>query len=417
MNVLIRPPGETWQTRRVITLDDCRALDADDPLLHLHDRFELPDGVLYLDGNSLGPLPRGVSRRLQQVIEDEWGAGLIRSWDTWIDLPRTTGNKVAALIGAEPDTVIVGDSTTVNLHKVVTNAVRNADGGRVVTDSGNFPTDLYVLASACRVAGATLDIVEPNAVDRALADDVAALVLTEVDFRTGRRHDLPTLTALAHQVGAVAVWDLAHSAGAFPIGVSAADVDYAVGCGYKYLNGGPGAPAYLYIAPRHLPTFENPVTGWFGHADPFAFAPEFTPAPGIDRAAIGTPPILSLAAFDAALDVFVDVDLAAVEAKSRSLTGLFIRLADEQLPEFEVVTPDRRGSQVSLRHQYAYAIVRLLVDRGVIGDFRTPDVARFGLAPLYTRHTDVWNAVAQIAAAVADEPWHDERYTGRQRVT
>jgi kynureninase len=416
--------GKFWPTLPiVITRLDCLALDASDPLGALRRRFSLPDGVVYLDGNSLGPVSSGVPQRVAATLAGEWGEGLIRSWNTagWIDLPARVGDRIARLIGAGPGTVMVGDSTSVNLYKAVEAARWLRPGRRfVVSDSGNFPTDLYVLQGVCSAAGLELEVVAPEAVTAAICDDTAVVALTEVDYRTGRRHDLAGVTAATHSAGALSVWDLAHSAGAFPVEVGVVGVDFAVGCGYKYLNGGPGAPAFLYVAPAHRDQWRNPISGWFGHARPFAFEPLFDPAGGIDRAAIGTPPILSLAALDAALDVFDDIDMAQVRVKSLALTDLFIDLIDERLADMEVVTPrehDARGSQVSLRHPDGYPMMQALIARGVIGDFRAPDIMRFGFAPLYVQYVDVYDAVEELVRIVESGAWQRPEFAVRQAVT
>ncbi len=407
--------------------DRARELDEADPLAPLRERFLLPPGVVYLDGNSLGPPTVDAAERLAAVVTEQWGRDLVRSWNVhrWIDLPHRVGDRIAPLIGAPPDSVVVGDSTTVNLYKALGGAVElwRSEGGPgtpvILTDTANFPTDLYVMDSVARRWGAEVRTVEPTELEDALeTGDVACLALTQVDYRTGRLHDLPRLTAAAHQVGAVTVWDLSHSAGVIPVDVTAADVDLAVGCGYKYLNGGPGAPAYLYVAPRLLDRFSNPIAGWFGHAAPFDFSTEFRAAPGIARGRVGTPHVLSMLALDAALDVFGDVDLDLVRAKSRSLTALFIELVDGL--DAELVTPrdpDLRGSQVSLRHPHGYAVVRALAARGVIGDFRAPDVMRFGFAPLYLRHVDVVDAARTLAEVLESEAWRDPRLARRDPVT
>lgn len=392
-------------------------MDRDDPLRAVRSRFELPAGIVYLDGNSLGALPSSVPARMRRVVEDEWGTDLIGAWNGgWIDLPVRAGEKIARLIGAEVGSVVACDSTTINLHKVVSAALAlRPDRKLIVTDLGNFPTDRYVLDGLGRVRA-----VAPDEVAAALDEGVAALVLTEVDFRSGRRHDVAAITAAAHEAGALAVWDLAHSAGVLPVDVSGAGVDFAVGCGYKFLHGGPGAPGFLYVSPAHVDRFDNPLRGWFGHADPFAFSPDFEPAVGIERGMVGTPNVLSLAALDEALDVFSDLDIADLHDKSMELTGLFIDLVDEALGEFEVITPrdpDERGSQVSLRHDAAYEIVQALVSRGVVGDFRTPDVARFGFSPLTVRYADVYDAVMALRQVMDDEAWRDARFGRRRRVT
>lgn len=401
-------------TSRVACLD----LDHADPLARFRDRFVLPEGVIYLDGNSLGPITAGVALRVADTVEHEWGTGLIRSWNDagWVDLPRRVGDRIARLIGAVAGTVVVCDSTSVNLHKAVSAACRmRPDRGRIVTDASNFPTDLYVLEAVCAANGVGLEIVEPDRVLDTICDDTAAVVLTEVDYRTGRRIDLDRLTAAAHASGALAVWDLAHSAGAFPVALEAAEVDLAVGCGYKYLNGGPGAPAFLYVALRHQGEFSNPMTGWFGHCRPFAFEPGFDPAGDISRGMVGTPPIIGLSALDAALDAFDDVDMAMVRSKSVALTDLFMDLVAEHLPSLEILTPRshfERGSQVSLRHPRARLVMAALIARGVIGDFRTPDVLRFGLAPLYVRFVDVFDAVEQLTEVITGGEYETARPRG-----
>lgn len=407
----------------VLTRSDCQTLDAADPLgTHRH-RFRLPDGVIYLDGNSLGPVVDTVPARLAAAVEKEWGDGLIRSWNTagWIDLADRTAARIESLIGARRGTVAVGDSTSVNLFKVVEAATRLRPGRRfIVTDRGNFPTDLYVLSGICDRAGLVLEAVEPPEVIDAICDDTAVVSLTEVDYRTGRRHDMVGVTRAAHQAGGLMVWDLAHSAGAFPVDVSAGGADFAVGCGYKYLNGGPGAPAFLYVAPDHVDEWHNPMLGWFGHARPFAFELEFDPAPGVVRGQVGTPSILAMTALHESLAVFDGVDLESVRAKSLALTDLFIDLIDEHLPDFAVATPrehDRRGSQVSLRHPDGYPIIQALIARGVIGDFRAPDILRFGFAPLYVGFEDTFQAVEHLRQVMATGEWRNSRFGAVSRVT
>jgi kynureninase len=408
----------------MISRPGCALLDAADPLAAVRGRFLLPDGLIYLDGNSLGALPAHVPERIRDVVETQWGSDLIGSWNRhWADLPHRVGDRIATLIGAEPGSVVAADSTSINVYKAVDAARRlRPDREVILTDSSNFPTDVYVMRGIADATGAALRIVEPDAVHDAIDGTVAVVALTEVDYRTGRRHRMAEITNRAHDLGAVTVWDLAHSVGAFPVTLSDAGADLAVGCGYKYLNGGPGAPAFLYIAPRHQASFHNPITGWFGHSAPFEFSLEFTPAEGIARARVGTPHILSLVALDAALDVFDDVDMEAVRAKSVALTDLFMDLADERLGGFgfEVATPrspDDRGSQVSLRHEHAFQIVKALIARNVVGDFRTPDIARFGFAPLYLRYVDAWDAVDVLVDVMHTDAWRDPRFAHRSTVT
>lgn len=386
-------------------------LDDQDPLGHLVSRFRLPPGLVYLDGNSLGPLPAHVPEAVGRVIERQWGQHLIAAWndDGWWDLPRRVGERIARLIGAPEGTVVVSDTTTVSFYKAIHAARRlRPDRPVILTDAGNFPTDLYVLASLADRTGARLEVVEPADVAARLADDVAMVALTHVDYRTGRRHPMAELEDAAEQVGAFTVWDLSHSVGAMELDVSRADM--AVGCGYKYLNGGPGAPAFLYVNRRHHDMFENPIPGWWGHAEPFAMETSFRAAPGIARAQIGTPPIISLAALDAALDVFDDVDMVALRRKSETLTGYFLELVDARLEGFRVVTPrepDGRGSQVTLAHPEADRIMEALRDRGVVGDIRPPDLLRFGVAPAYQRYLDVWYAVETIRTVMESAEWRE----------
>lgn len=399
----------------MIDLAACKALDAADPLVSFRQRFDLPDGVVYLDGNSLGPLPSHVPERIERAVREGWGEGLIRSWNTegWVDLPYQAGDRIARVIGREPGTVVVCDSTSVNLFKVVSAALDMTDRKVVLSDSANFPTDLYVMSSL-----AELRIVEPDAVIESITDEVGVVALTQVGYATGRMHDMAAITAAAHAAGALMVWDLAHSAGAMPIDLG--DADFAVGCGYKYLNGGPGAPAFLYVRPDLLPAFRNPITGWFGHAAPFDFSLDFVPAEGITRARVGTPHVLSLVALDAALEVFDDVDLDVVREKSVSLTETFIQLVDQSELPLDVVSPrdaSVRGSQVCLRHPDGYAIVQALIDRGVIGDFRSPDVLRFGFAPLYISHVDVFEAVRVLGEVMESGAYRHPRYASRNKVT
>ncbi|MGZ6804362.1 MAG: kynureninase [Nocardioidaceae bacterium] len=404
--------------------DRAAALDAASPLAGRRDLFDLPAGVVYLDGNSLGALPRAVPPRLADVVAREWGQGLISSWNTadWIGLPRRVAAKIAPLVGARPADLHVGDSTTVTLFKTLVAACRlRPDRTVLVLEPTTYPTDAYVAAGVARTLGVELRWCDPADPAASLDEDVALLALTHVDFRTGAMYDMAALTAAAHEVGALVQWDLCHSTGAVPVDLPGADADLAVGCTYKYLNGGPGSPAFAWVAPRHQDAFEQPITGWMGHARPFDMTLEHEPAPGAARLASGTPPVLALSALDAALDVFDGVDVEALRAASLSLTDLFVDLVDERLPgAFEVVTPRehaRRGSQVSLRHPEAYGVVQALIARGVVGDFRTPDIARFGFAPLYVTHTDVVDAVDHLVAVLAaDEHLHPD-YAVRNPVT
>lgn len=400
--------------------------DRDDPLGHHRERFHLPEGLLYLDGNSLGPVIDGVAERLHAVVDDEWGQGLIRSWNSagWIDLAGRAAAKVAPLIGAAADRVMVADSTSINLFKLLVAALDARPGRTVIlSETRQFPTDLYMAQGLERLCpGVELRVVERHDLDAALDDSVAVLYLTHVDFRSGAMHDMAAWTRKAHDQGALVLWDLSHSAGAVPLELDAWDVDFAVGCGYKYLNGGPGAPAFLYVHERFHDTAFTPLAGWLGHANPFEFSLDYRPAPGVMRFTCGTPPILSLAAFDAALDAFDGVAMDAMRRKSMELGDYFLGLVDARCAGLglEVESPRDatvRGSQVALRHPQGYAIIQALIDRGVIGDFREPDILRFGLTPLYLRFVDIWDAVEHLRTVLADELWNDPKYSTRNKVT
>jgi len=403
---------------------DAVALDERSPLRGRRDLFALPDGVVYLDGNSLGALPRSVAPRMQQVVAGEWGDGLISSWNTadWVGLWRRVAARIAPLIGVSGSDVHVGDSTTVTLFKTITAAARLRPGRRVVVlEPTTFPTDGYVADGVARTLGLELRWCDPADPAASLDEDVALLALTHVDFRSGAMYDMAALTAAAHDVGALVQWDLCHSTGAVPVSLVEADADVAVGCTYKYLNGGPGSPAFSWVHPRHQEVWDQPITGWFGHARPFDMERTFTPADGITRMASGTPPVLALSALDAAVEVFDGVRVDVLREASLSLTDLFIALVDERLGSvFEVITPrtrERRGSQVSLRHDEAYGVVQALVERGVIGDFRTSDVARFGFAPLYVTHADVFDAVEHLVQVMTHGEHLRSAYAVRNAVT
>lgn len=408
-----------------MTRDDAMARDLADPLAHLRKRFELPDGLIYLDGNSLGPLPVGVRERVAAVVADEWGKDLITSWNShdWIGLPARVGAKIARLIGAPDDSVVAGDSTSVQLFKLLMAGSRLRPDRRViVTEATMFPTDSYIAASVVRVIGGEIRWCDPFDVEASLDDDVAVVALTHVDYRSGRMHDAAALTAAAHAVGALACWDLCHSAGAVPVELAQWDADLAVGCGYKYLNGGPGAPAFAYAHPRWHESLDQPLSGWLGHAEPFAFEPSYRPAPGIARVQTGTPDVLSMSALDAALDTFDGVLMADLRDKSLALTDYFIALADERLAPYGATVkaprePDRRGSQVCLRHPEAYGLVQALIERGVVGDFRTPDLARFGFAPMYVRFVDVWDAIEAATTVLAGGEFSRPEHRTRRLVT
>jgi len=408
-----------------ITLHTCREMDAADPLARSRDGFVLPEGIVYLDGNSLGALPRQAEERVRTVITRQWGQDLIKSWNVhdWIGVPARLGGKIARLIGAEPSEVLVADSTSLNVFKALHAALCLRPGRRVIlSDDGNFPTDLYMAQGLIEQLSDShrLEIVAPDEVAASLNEDVAVLMLTEVDYRTGRLHDMKALTKLAHDKGALAFWDLCHSAGAFPVDLNGCGADFAVGCGYKYLNGGPGAPAFIYVAERWQGSAEQPLFGWMGHDAPFAFDLDYRPRPGIARFLVGTPPILSLTALEAGLDLFASVELGALRQKSGALGDLFIALVEQELAGLTLASPRpaaERGSQVSYRHPEGYPIMQALIARGVIGDFRAPDILRFGFAPLYVSFTDIWNAVAQLKAVMAAQEWQKPEFRRRAAVT
>ncbi|MBO1435881.1 kynureninase [Meiothermus sp. CFH 77666] len=409
-----------------MTQAEIEALDRNDPLAAKREAFIIPEGLVYLDGNSLGVLPKAVQQHLKHVVTEQWGQGLIRSWNThgWVDLPLRVGAKIARLIGAEEGEVVAADSTSVNLFKVLLAALRLRPERRVVvSDVENFPTDLYIAQGvSALLGGLELRFVKKSELEEALDHQTAVLMLTEVDYRTGYRYDMARLTQLAHEKGALVLWDLAHSAGAFPVHLNQHGVDFAVGCGYKYLNGGPGAPAFLFVARRHQQRTFPFLSGWMGHQTPFAFVPEYVAAEDIRRLTVGTPAVLSMSALDAALEVFADVDLEAVREKSLKLTDLFMELM-EPLAErygFELATPRahaERGSQVSYRHPQGYAIMQALIGQGVIGDFRAPDIMRFGFTPLYLRFADVSEAVERLERVMQLELWKDPRFSERAKVT
>ncbi len=404
---------------------DCEALDRADPLAPVRDAFTLPRGLVYLDGNSLGALPRATPGRVAAVIEQEWGQGLIGSWNDagWIGLGAAVGDKLARLIGAAPGTVMAADSTSVNVFKLLAVALGLRPGRRVIlAETGSFPTDSYIAEGLVALLGQghELRMVTAAEIGAALGPDVAVLMLTHVDYRTGAMHDMAALTAAAHAAGALALWDLAHSAGAVPVELEAAGADLAVGCGYKFLNGGPGAPAFLYVAEPLQAAARFPLTGWLGHAEPFGFLPGYDPAPGIARSVVGTPPILAMAALEVGVDLALGAPIGEVRAKSLRQSTLLIELAARRCPGLECATPAdeaRRGSQVSFRHPEAYAVMQALIARGVVGDFRTPDIIRFGITPLYLRYTDVWDAVSVLAEVLSTGCWQDGVSQPRKRVT
>jgi kynureninase len=426
-------------TRSAPTREQFAALDAADRLAPLRQLFELPAEVIYLDGNSLGALPKAAPDRVQRTLRDEWGRGLITSWNHagWIELPRRLGDKIARLVGAAPGELVVADSTSINLFKVLWAALSSqrahAPQRRVIlSERSNFPTDLYIAQSLAAARDFELRLVSAEQLGEALDDSVAVLLLTHVNYRTGFMHDMAALTRAAHAAGALAVWDLAHSAGAVPVDLNGTQADFAVGCGYKYLNGGPGAPAFVWMHGRHAASFEQPLSGWMGHAAPFDFSPEYRPAAGITRALCGTPPVLSMVALECGLDTLLAAEpyggMRALREKSLALTRCFTELVDARCADhgLAVVSPRNdalRGSQVCLtRDEGAYAIVQALIARGVIGDFRSgeagvPDILRFGFTPLTLRFVDVWDAVEHLRQVMHGGEWRQPRFGRRNAVT
>ncbi|MDR7125575.1 kynureninase [Pseudotabrizicola sp. 4114] len=389
------------------------------------DQFHLPEGVIYLDGNSLGPLPHAAAARVAACVTDEWGQMLIRGWNAagWMDQPTRLGNRIARLIGAEPGSVVLGDTLSIKVYQALASALDMTPTRRVIlSDTGNFPSDLYMAEGLCRTLGPEyrLVTVAPEEVASAITDEVAVLMLTEVDYRTGRKHDMVALTALAHDKGAIAVWDLAHSAGALPVDLAGCGADFAVGCTYKYLNSGPGGPAFIYVAPRHQDTTRPALSGWLGHAAPFAFDLSYRPGAGIERMRVGTPAILQMAALEASLDIWDRVDMTDLRARSIALCEAFIAGVEAACPDLTLASPRdaaQRGSQVSFRHPEGYAIMQALISRGVIGDFRAPDILRFGFTPLYTSDADVHGAVVILGEIMAMRAWDRPEFKARAKVT
>ena len=415
-----------------MTRDDALALDAADPLAPLRGQFHIPEGLIYLDGNSLGVLPSATAARVQQVVQQEWGEGLIRSWNSagWMALPARVGDKIARLVGAGAGELVVADSTSVNLFKVLAAALlmakQDAPTRRtIVSERSNFPTDLYIAESLARQHGCELVLVEPQGITAALDEHCAVLVLTHVNYRTGRMHDMAAVTAAAHAAGALVIWDLAHSAGAVPVDLKAANADFAVGCGYKYLNGGPGAPAFVWAHARHVDRFWQPLAGWIGHAAPFEFTPGYRPAPGIARYQCGTPAVLSLAALECGVDTVLAAEplggMAALRTKSLALTSLFAERVQATCPGLALASPvtdAERGSQVCFSHpDIGYPVVQALIARGVIGDFRAPDILRFGFTPLYLRFVDAFDAAEHLRQVLEREEWRRPEFNQRHAVT
>lgn len=411
---------------------DLEALDRADPLREFRAQFALPAGLTYLDGNSLGALAHRTRERIAQVVEREWGEGLIRSWNDaeWISMPQRVGDKLARLIGARDGEVVACDSTTVNLFKALSVAARAQAGRRlIVSEKANFPTDLHVIQGLVGQLGAGVELVlvDPNeeAIERLLGErgaDVAAVLLTHVHYTTSRRYDMARVTAAVHRCGAFMIWDLSHSAGAMPIDLHGCDADFAVGCGYKHLNAGPGSPAFIYVAKRLQERFTQPISGWMGDARPFEFRGEYEPAGGISRYLSGTPPVVGLAALEASVEVILEASMAQIRAKSLALGDVFIELMDSRCAGlgFELISPregERRGSHLSYRHESSYPLMQALIAQGVIGDCRPPDLVRFGFAPLYTRYVDVGDAVEKIAEIARTRAWDRSEFRERRAVT
>lgn len=407
--------------------DTAGALDRADELAAFRARFTLPEGVIYLDGNSLGALPRDTPARLARAVEQEWGRDLIRSWNIagWMDMPTRAGDKIGRLIGAQPGEVVVADSTSINLFKALSAALRlNPGRSAILSEPENFPTDLYIAQGLIGQLGDGHRLVlrEPEALLDAIDEDTAVVALTHVNYKSGRLHDMAALTARAHARGALVLWDLSHTAGAIPVDLTAIGADLAVGCGYKFLNGGPGAPAFIMVARRHQERFSQPLSGWLGHAQPFAFTPEYVPAPGIARTLCGTPSVLGMIALEVAVDLMLEVPPAALRAKSLALTDLFIREVEARCGGhgLRLNTPRahaERGSQVSFSHPEGYAIMQALIAQGVVGDFRAPDIIRFGFAPLYLRYADVVEAAVRLARVLDERLWDTPAYRARKTVT
>jgi len=414
------------------TRESCLALDRKDPLARLRDEFMLPDGTIYLDGNSLGALPKASLTRSYQTVAGEWGENLIASWNQagWWAMPRSVGNRLASLIGAGQDEVVVTDSISVNLFKWLVAALRqlateHPERTVIVAERGNFPSDLYIAEGVIDLLGPrySLRLIDrPSELDAAVGDDVAVVMLTQVDYRTGYLHDMAAVTAMVKARGALMLWDLAHSAGAVPIDLTASGADGAVGCTYKYLNAGPGAPGFIWLPKRHHAHYNQPLSGWWGHREPFKMSPHFEPEIGIGRFLCSTPPIVSLSLVDSALSVFEKTDMNALRAKSLALSELFIALVDARCAGLGVglASPrdaTQRGSQVSLTHEHAYAVMQALIHRKVIGDFREPNILRFGFTPLYVRFVDVWDAVDVLVSTLQEDHWRDPAFSKRNAVT
>lgn len=416
----------------MLTREHCLAADRQDQLAALRQQFSLPENVIYLDGNSLGVLPNSAEARSLEVLRQEWGVGLIRSWNNagWFELPRRLGNKLAGLIGAGSDEVVITDTTSLNIFKALAAAIRIQQASApqrkvIVSERDNFPTDLYMIQGMIDLLqqGYEMRLIDDTLpLEQALDEDVAVLLLSHVNYRTGAMYDMAAVTAQAHQHGALTIWDLAHAAGAVPVDLNAAQADFAVGCTYKYLNGGPGSPAFIWVAARHQDGFWQPLSGWWGHSRPFDMAVDYQPAQGIRRFLCGTQPILSMSLVECGLDATRQTTMAALREKSLALTDLFIQLVEQRCGHhpLTLITPRdhaRRGSHVSYRHPEGYAVMQALIDRGVIGDYREPEVLRFGITPLYLSHADIWDAVEILRDILDSASWDQPRFKQRHAVT
>ncbi|CAB3838050.1 MULTISPECIES: kynureninase [Achromobacter] len=414
------------------TREACVAADRQDPLAPLKARFDLPPGVLYMDGNSLGVMPRAAAARAAEVITQEWGTGLIRSWNTagWFELPSRLGDKLAGLLGAKEGELVITDTTSLNIFKALAASLRiqqkrQPERRVILSERDNFPTDLYMIQGMIDLLqqGYEMRLIDDELpLERALDEDVAVVLLSHVNYRSGQMHDMAAVTRQAHERGALVIWDLAHAAGAVPVDLNGADADYAVGCTYKYLNGGPGSPAFIWVAPRHIPDFWQPLSGWWGHQRPFDMTVAYEPAGGIRRYLCGTQPIVSLAMVECGLDVAREADMAEVRKKSLALADLFIALVEERCAghPLTLVTPRNhaeRGSHVSLRHPNGYEVMQALIARGLIGDYREPEVLRFGLTPLYFGYADVWDAVEILKDVLDSKAWDKPEFKQRSAVT
>ncbi len=414
-------------TAALTSREACVARDAVDPVHGLRDRFVLPDGLIYLDGNSLGPMPRHAAGMLRDTIERQWSQDLVGSWNSagWFDMPLRLGDRIGALIGAAAGQTVVCDTTSVNLFKALHAAIAlRPDRDVIIAEDGSFPTDLYIVEGAMSSAGRPLSrrlIGRDGPSIEALLDRRAAVaVLSQVDYRTGALLDIAAITRQVHDAGALVIWDLCHSIGVVEIAFDRDAVDFAVGCTYKYLNGGPGSPAFITVASAHQAAARHPLSGWWGHVTPFAFDRDFRPEPGIRRFLCGTQPIISLRGVEAALDALTGVDIPALRQKSLALTELFMARVAALLPGLDIVTPrppEQRGSQVGIRFDRGYPVIQAMIARGVVGDFRAPDLMRFGFAPLYIRFQDVWDAADILAQCIRDEVWHDPRFSQPLGVT